>query len=142
MKYISRRDGKETPDGADPTPPLSSAGPQGHLKGPLPECSRRSRCQKVSRTRRTAAAECFKSNPYYLKKSIAATSWSTHRSTRTSAPLASVGLIFTFLLDCTTGPTFSSSVCPTFGWIFVQSVCLLLHHLFLPDQNALQGVRG
>lgn len=32
MKYISRRDGKEAPDGADPTPPLSSAGPQGQLK--------------------------------------------------------------------------------------------------------------
>lgn len=67
MKHISRRDGKEAPDGADPTPPLSSAGPQGHLKGPFPKCSRRSRCQKVSRTRRTAAAECFKSNPYNLK---------------------------------------------------------------------------
>lgn len=31
----------------------------GTPKGPLPECSRRSRCQKVS--------QCFKSNPYNLK---------------------------------------------------------------------------
>lgn len=65
MKYISRTDGKEAADGADPMPPLSLA--PGTPKGPLLECSRRSRCQKVSRTRWTAAAECFKSNPYNLK---------------------------------------------------------------------------